>query len=150
MFEIYDKLFDHSDRARFKLSRKKVSWKKIMLDELIATNVKFRHYYSKTQDFLNCLHEKTTLLSSNKNDAVFQDSNWKVKQDETSWNEVYWTALKEQFVEEYYDEFRSSYSRRKQISRIDDLNILLSVDTSFFKKNQNDLHLYRKRDKLRR
>ncbi len=49
MFEIYDKLFDHFDWARFKLSRKKVLWKRIMLEDLIATNAKLRQYYSKTQ-----------------------------------------------------------------------------------------------------
>jgi hypothetical protein len=75
MFKIYDKLFDHLDRACFKLSRKKISWKRIMLEDLIAMNAKFRQYYSKTQDSLNCLYEKTTLLSLNKKNAIFQNLN---------------------------------------------------------------------------
>ncbi len=87
-----------------------------------------------------------TLLSSNRKDAVFQDSNWKVDHDETSWNKVYWIALKEQFVDKYHDDFRTS-SRRKQISRIDDLDLLLIIDISSFEENQNDLHLYRKQNK---
>jgi hypothetical protein len=88
-----------------------------------------------------------TLLSSNRKDAVFQNSNWKVENNETSWNEIYWKILENQFRDEYHDE-SGSYSRRKQISRIDDLNILLSVDTSSFEENQNDFDLYRKRDKI--
>jgi hypothetical protein len=146
MFEIYHKLFNHFNQARFKLSRKKVSWKRIMLKNLIATNAKFRPYYSKTQDSLNCLYKKTTLLSSNKKNAMFQDSNWKIENDETFWNEIYWKTLKEQFFEKYHDKSKSN-SRSKQSFRIDDLNLLLSIDTSsFFAESQDDLNLYRKRD----
>jgi hypothetical protein len=147
MFDIYDKLFDHLDRARLKLSRKKISWKRVMLEDLVAANAKLRQYYSKTQESLNCLYEKTMLLSSNKKNVVFQNSNWKVENKETSWNEIYWKVLKDQFRDEYHDESRS-YSRRKQTSRINDLDILLNVDTSSFEKNQNEFDLYRKRDKL--
>ncbi len=147
MFEIYDKLFDHLDRARLKLSRKKISWKRIMLEDLIAANAKFQQYYSKTQDSLNCLYEKTTLLSWNRKDAMFQNSNWKIENDETFWNEVYWKTLKKQFLEKYHDKLRSN-SRSKQSFRIDDLNLLLNIDTSsFFAENQDELNLYRKRDK---
>jgi hypothetical protein len=46
-----------------------------MLEDLIATNAKFRQYYVKTQDSLNHLNEKTILLSLNKKNAIFQDSN---------------------------------------------------------------------------
>ncbi len=46
-----------------------------MLKDLIAINTKFRQYYAKTQDSLNHLYEKATLLSSNRKDAIFQDSN---------------------------------------------------------------------------
>jgi hypothetical protein len=46
-----------------------------MLEDLIATNAKFRQYYAKTQDSLNLLYEKVVLLSSNKKDVIFQESN---------------------------------------------------------------------------
>jgi uncharacterized coiled-coil protein SlyX len=88
VFEIYDKLFDHLNRARTKLSRKKVAWKKIMLKELIAANAKLRQYYAKIQELLNHLYEKAILLTSNKKDAIFQNSSWKISNDETSWNEI--------------------------------------------------------------
>jgi hypothetical protein len=42
IFEIYDKLFDHLDQARDKLNRKKLSWKRIMLEDLIAVDDKLR------------------------------------------------------------------------------------------------------------
>ncbi len=42
IFEIYDKLFDHLDQARNKLNRKKLSWKRIMLKDLIVVDDKLR------------------------------------------------------------------------------------------------------------
>ncbi len=50
IFEIYDKLFDHLNRARVKLSRKKILWKKIMLQKLNAANVKLRQYYANLKN----------------------------------------------------------------------------------------------------
>ncbi len=144
MFNIYDKLFDHLNQARNKLSRKKVAWKKTMLKDLIAINTKFRQYYAKTQDSLNHLYEKATLLSSNRKDAIFQDSNWKIFNNETSWNETYWSTFEKQFLDEYNREFVNN-SRIKNRSRIDDLNFLLNVDSSF-RKNDNEFFFYRKRD----
>jgi hypothetical protein len=144
VFEIYDKLFDHLNRARAKLFRKKVVWKKIMLKELIAANVKLRQYYVKTQKSLNHLYEKATLLTSNKKNAIFQKSNWKIFNDETTWNEIYWSTLKKQFVDKYFFEDNFN-SRQQQFSRIDDLDLLFNINT-FFKKCENELAYYRKRD----
>ncbi len=127
MFDIYDKLFDHLNQARNRLSRKKVAWKKTMLEDLIAANVKLRQYYAKTQDSLDHLYEKTTLLSSNKKDAIFQDSNWKIFNNETSWSETYWSIFEKQFLDEYNREFVNN-SRIKNRSRIDDLDLFLDVD----------------------
>jgi hypothetical protein len=146
VFNIYDKLFDHLDQARHRLSRKKIAWKKIMLKDLIATNAKLRQYYAKTQDSLNHLYEKATLLSSNKKNAIFQNSNWKIFNDETSWSETYWSAFEEQFLEKYYNKEIVVSSRSKNRTRIDDLNLLLNVDVSF-REDENDFIFYRKRDK---
>jgi hypothetical protein len=146
MFNIYDKLFDHLDQAHHKLSRKKIAWKKIMLKDLIATNAKLRQYYAKIQNSLNHLYEKAILLSSNKKNAIFQNSNWKIFNDETSWSETYWFAFEEQFLEKYYNKEIVINFRNKNRTRINDLNLLFNVDVSF-KKNENDFILYRKRDK---
>jgi hypothetical protein len=145
VFDIYDKLFDHLDQARHRLSRKKIAWKKIMLKDLIATNAKLRQYYAKTQDSLNHLYEKATLLCSNKKDAIFQNANWKIFNDETSWSETYWFALEKQFVDEYYDKEFVVKFRSKNLTRIDDLNILLNVDVSF-SEDENEMTFYRKRN----
>ncbi len=144
VFEIYDKLFDHLDWARVKLSRKKIAWKKIMLKELIAANAKLRQYYAKTQESLNHLYEKTILLTSNKKDAILQEFNWKVFNDEISWSEVYWSTLEDQFKDEYFRQLAFD-SREQSILKIDDLNILLNLDTSF-KDNDDEFTYYRKRD----
>jgi viroplasmin and RNaseH domain-containing protein len=144
VFDIYDKLFDHLNQTRNKLSRKKLSWKKIMLEDLIATNTKFRQYYAKTQDSLNLLYEKVVLLFFNRKDVIFQESNWKIFNDEKSWSEIYWSAVEKQFLDEYHREFASDF-RIKNSSRIDDLNLLFNVESSF-KKNENEIIFYRKRD----
>ncbi len=59
---------------------------------------------------------------------------------------MYWIALKKQFIDKYHNEFKT-FSRCKQISRIDDLDFLLNIDISFFENNQIDLHMYRKQNK---
>jgi hypothetical protein len=41
----------------------------------IAANAKFHQYYAKTQKSLNYLYEKAILLTSNKKNAIFQNSN---------------------------------------------------------------------------
>jgi hypothetical protein len=143
VFEIYDKLFDHLDRARTKLSRKKVAWKKIMLEGLIAADAKLRQYYAKTQGSLGHLYGKAALLTPNRKDAIFQGSNWKVSNDETPWNEVYWSALQDQYEEEYHGESASD-SRGQHLSRIDDLDLLLNLDTSF-RESEDEFTYYRKR-----
>jgi hypothetical protein len=90
------------------------------------------------------LYEKTILLTSNKKDAILQEFNWKVFNDEISWSEVYWSTLEDQFKDEYFRQLAFD-SREQSILKIDDLNILLNLDTSF-KDNDDEFTYYRKRD----
>jgi hypothetical protein len=115
-----------------------------MLKDLITTNAKLRQYYAKTQNSLNLLYEKVVLLFSNKKDFIFQESNWKIFNDEKSWSEIYWLIFEKQFLEKYHREFTSD-SRIKNSSRINDLNLLFNVESSF-KENENEIIFYRKKD----
>jgi hypothetical protein len=42
VFEIYNKLFDHLNQTRERLSHKRVSWKRALMNEISATDVKLR------------------------------------------------------------------------------------------------------------
>jgi hypothetical protein len=101
IFEIYDKLFDHLDRARTKLLLKKLSWKRELLKSLTAADDKLRKHYVRIQDTLSYLYDKIALLSSIKKDTIFQNSNWKVSNDEISWLKIYWDSLNDHFNDEY-------------------------------------------------
>ncbi len=107
MFEIYDKLFDHLDQTRFKLSRKKVSWKRIILDDLITTNVKFRHYYSKTQDFLK--------LFIRKNDVVIIKQKKRCISKFELKSETWWNIVKRCLLKSIKKTIRRRILRRIQI-----------------------------------
>ena len=76
MFEIYNKLFDPLDQARVRLSRKRVSWKRALLNGIEAASTKLRQYYSKTQGSLGYLYGKAALLSPNKKDLIIKGPNW--------------------------------------------------------------------------
>jgi len=45
-----------------------------MLKAIEATKIKLSNYYGKTQDALDHLYNKTTLLHSINNDAIFEKS----------------------------------------------------------------------------
>ena len=79
IFFIYNKLFDHLDKAKTKLIDKKVNWKKIMLTKLKAANVKLKTYYKKTKISLNNLYEMTAFLHFDKKNFIFLRFEWKVE-----------------------------------------------------------------------
>jgi hypothetical protein len=146
MFDIYDKLFDHINRTRAKLTRKKIAWKRTLLQKLIVANTKLRYYYFKTQESLDQLYEKTTLLTFNRKNTIFQKKNWKNLIDDMSWADVYWNVLFEQFIEKYRKDDVSRFVFQN-INRIDNLNVFFdaNVSTSFDETN-DETNYYRNRD----
>jgi hypothetical protein len=99
IFKVYNRLFEHLEKARVRLTRKRVLWKKSLLVALKITEAKLIKYYSLTQDGLGLLYDKTILLHLTVGDELFQSAEWKVKVGEIPWHKIYWDVLKETYHE---------------------------------------------------
>jgi hypothetical protein len=151
VFDIYNKLFDHLEQARARLSRKRMSWKRALMLGIEAADNKLRQYYARTQGSLGHLYGKAALLSLNKKDVIFKSSNWAVSSFESTWEDVYWEKLDEHYDLEYRDIVSSHVSARNVaiIRDVNDLDLLLSSNVQgFFFEEGDELRCYRKRGML--
>ena len=149
VFEIYNKLFDHLDQARARLSRKRVSWKRALLNGIEAAATKLRQYYSKTQGSLGYLYGKAALLSPNKKDLIFKGSNWDAPYGESRWEDQYWQSLEAEF--DIYENSQTSQVRGRNIAVIRDLNnldLLLSTNNATPLALDDEFNCYRQRGTL--
>lgn len=62
VFKIYNRLFDHLERSMNQLRRKRVPWKKQMLDALEAGRSKLDEYYSQTDNIRGHIYAISTSL----------------------------------------------------------------------------------------
>ncbi len=62
MLEIYDKLFDHLDWTRLKLSRKKVSWKRVIFDDLTRSECQTSILLFKDTRFFKLFIQKNDVV----------------------------------------------------------------------------------------
>ena len=85
------------DQARARLSSKRVSWKRALLNGIEAAATKLRQYYSKTQGSLGYLYRKAVLLSPNKKDLFFEGPNCDAPYGESRWEDQYWQSLEAEF-----------------------------------------------------
>jgi hypothetical protein len=117
-----------------------------MLKKLKATNNMLRNYYAKTQESLKQFYVKTTLLTSNKKDFIFQRINWKISSIETTWSDFYWDAMTTHFEEKYW-KTNDWKCVSQNFSLINDLNVLLNINVvSLFDNEKHELPCYRNRD----
>ncbi|KAG0157773.1 hypothetical protein PDIDSM_4958 [Penicillium digitatum] len=63
VFKIYNKLFDHLERSQAQLRRKRVPWKKQMLEALEAGRSKLDEYYSQADDLRGNIYAISTMLA---------------------------------------------------------------------------------------
>ena len=129
-FEIYDKLFEHLERASNRLSRKRVPWKIQMKEALDAAHGKLAKYYTETQSSLGYFYGKATLLHPKTKDAIFQKSSWVAERGARPWAEIYWEALREDFDKCAANEYDVSSSQltdmpKATFSTPDDLDAML-------------------------
>ena len=104
IFNIYNSLFDHLDKTKARLRKKKVSWKKKLIVAIDFVDEKLREYYNKTQKDLEYLYDKAILLCSLIEDSQFiKAKNWQHDKEEKFWKDRYW------------DELRANYERYKRI-----------------------------------
>jgi hypothetical protein len=83
IFKIYNRLFEHFEKIQFRFARKRVSWKKSLIEILKATKTNVTKYYNQTQNELNLLYDKAVLLHFTVDDTLFQTTKWKVDFEET-------------------------------------------------------------------
>ena len=78
IFGIYNKLFNHLDRAEEKLKRKSVPWKKSMLQALQAASEKLSKYYKETDsEAYSSVYAIATILSPSKKLRYFDNGDWR-------------------------------------------------------------------------
>jgi hypothetical protein len=107
VFGIYNKLFDHLEQSIRQLGRKKVIWKKTMLNALHAAKAKLSHYYGKTDDIHGDIFAIGTMLAPQNKLQFFKGSDW-----DPEWLERY----RQSFIE-YFKPYRQRLSQDQLSSK---------------------------------
>lgn len=102
VFKIYNKLFDHLERSQAQLRRKRVLWKKQMLEALEAGRSKLDEYYSQADDLRGNIYAISTMLAPVNKFKFFLSSDWDQK-----WRDTYRLAF-EQALVPYQAQVRTS------------------------------------------
>lgn len=102
VFKIYNKLFDHLERSQAQLRRKRVPWKKQMLEALEAGRSKLDEYYSQADDLRGNIYAISTMLAPVNKFKFFLSSDWDQK-----WRDTYRLAF-EQALVPYQAQVRTS------------------------------------------
>ena len=153
MFSIYNSLFDHLNKVKNHLQRKRVLWKKELINAIDVADTKLWEYYIRTQEDLRYLYDKAILLCSLTEDTQFKSRNWQTKKRETFFRDIYWDELKANY-ENYqrtssYNNASSSQQQRfnRESQSLDALlkkesnNRVESFDDEFERyKDQNMFH----------
>ena len=92
-FKIYNKLFDHLERSQAQLRRKRVPWKKQMLEALEAGRSKLDEYYSQADDLRGNIYAISTMLAPVNKFKFFLSSDWDQK-----WRDTYRLAFEQALV----------------------------------------------------
>jgi hypothetical protein len=90
VFKIYNKLFEHLEQSMSQLQRKKVPWKKRMLQALQAAQVKLSNYYSQTDAIRGDLYAVGTMLAPANKSQFFSTKDW-----DDEWRNRYRKSFKE-------------------------------------------------------
>ncbi|KAJ5557712.1 hypothetical protein N7513_003298 [Penicillium frequentans] len=76
VFQIYNLLFEHIERSKIQLQRKRVVWKKQMLISLEASHAKLRDYYKETDYMQGHIYAVCTMLSPDNRFQFFLSDDW--------------------------------------------------------------------------
>jgi hypothetical protein len=117
VFSIYNKLFNHLEKAKSALRRKKVVWKQLMFLSLEAAEKKLSHYYSMTDEIDNDLYAIGTILSPQQKLDFFKDKDW----DDP---DIDYCIKYRKSLEDYFQAYKQHYSETQSSSRVQ-----LSADT---------------------
>jgi hypothetical protein len=108
VFDIYQALSEHLDKAKSRLSRKLVPWKKAVLNALETSHQKLRSYPSKTIGPEGNPYAIATLLAPDHRLQYFSGPTW-----ESGSQERYYLLLKEEY--RIYSESHASLSTLNQL-----------------------------------
>ena len=98
IFNVYNQLFTYLKEARNKLRWKKVPWMVSLRTGLRNAETKFSEYYRKTKFALGHLYAHAILLTPNKKDLIFRESDdWK----DDNYTDKYWDSLRSRYMEVY-------------------------------------------------
>jgi hypothetical protein len=76
VFQIYNLLFEHLERSKMQLQRKRVVWKKQMLTSLEASHSKLSEYYEQTDHMRGHIYAVCTMLSPDSRFQFFLSDDW--------------------------------------------------------------------------
>jgi len=84
VFKIYNKLFEHLEQSMKQLRRKRIPWKKQMLNALEAGRLKLDEYYSQTDNVRGHIYAVNTMLAPINKFQFFLTDDWDQK-----WRDTY-------------------------------------------------------------
>lgn len=93
VFKIYNRLFDHLEQSQAQLQRKRVPWKKQMLDALEAARTKLDEYYAQTDNIQGHIYAISTMLAPVNKFKFFLSGDWDQK-----WRDIYRNAFKQALI----------------------------------------------------
>jgi hypothetical protein len=132
VFSIYNKLFDHLEKAKSALRRKKVAWKQLMLLSLEAAEKKLSHYYSMTDEIDNNLYAIGTILSPQQKLDFFKGKDW--DDPDIDYCTKYRKSLEDYFrpYKQHHSETQSSSSvRLSAVTGISELEMECGAEDSY-------------------
>ncbi|CEJ62588.1 hypothetical protein PMG11_11085 [Penicillium brasilianum] len=110
VFRVYNKLFEHLEQSMKQLRRKRVPWKKHMLDALEAGRLKLDEYYSQTDNVRGHIYAVNTMLAPVNKFQFFLTDDWDQK-----WRDTYRKSFQEALAP-YQD--RLSNTQGSQVSEV--------------------------------
>jgi hypothetical protein len=93
VFKIYNKLFEHLEQSMKQLRRKRVPWKKQMLEALEAGRLKLDEYYSQTDNVRGHIYAVSTMLAPTNKFQFFLTKDWEKK-----YRDIYRKAIEDAIV----------------------------------------------------
>lgn len=90
VFKIYNKLFQHLEQSLSRLKKKRVPWKRKMLEALEAAHTKLRQYYAETDHIRGDLYAISTMLAPANKLKFFLTKDW-----DYSWRTRYRQSFQE-------------------------------------------------------
>lgn len=123
VFGIYNALFNHIEKSKAQLARKKVNWKTVMLKALSYAKDKLSEYYSATDTIGDDLYAIGTIMAPQNKLEFFQTSEWEPK-----WHIRYRKSLEKYLVpyEKRYSDKRPSSCGISSAAQVSDLEMLIS------------------------